>query len=56
MSVNQENLKNARELLSELGLTEYQSKILAYLIIRGESKAPEISQHASVPSAKVYGV
>ena len=43
-------------LLSSLGLTEYESKTLSTLFGLGEAEAPEISRLAQVPKTRVYDV
>jgi sugar-specific transcriptional regulator TrmB len=45
-----------RSLLSRMGLNEYQSSALAYLLFLGETKATTLSKISKVPSARIYGV
>jgi sugar-specific transcriptional regulator TrmB len=52
MDVRDEQL----ELFRRLGLREYPAKVIAQLIILGESKAPEISSASGVPKARIYGI
>lgn len=42
--------------LGQLGLTEYEAKILATLFELRETEAPEISRNAQVPKTRVYDV
>ena len=42
--------------LGQLGLTEYEAKILATLFELRETQAPEISRNAQVPKTRVYDV
>jgi sugar-specific transcriptional regulator TrmB len=52
MPVQEEQL----ELFRRLGLKEYPARVIAQLIVLGESKAPEISSASGVPKARVYGI
>jgi len=50
------NFRELQELLSRLGLTEYESKTLTSLLKLNEAKAPDISREAQVPKTRVYDV
>ena len=50
------DIDNVHDTLKELGLSEYQSRVLAYLYALGKSKASEISKASGVPKAKIYAV
>ena len=39
-----------------MGLNEYQSSALVYLLLLGETKATTLSKTSKVPSARIYGV
>ncbi|MBN1160131.1 MAG: hypothetical protein JXA43_02750 [Candidatus Diapherotrites archaeon] len=47
-------MKNLINLLGQLGLTEYQSKVYATLISYGSLTAKDIAQKSGVPTPKVY--
>lgn len=47
---------NLVNVLGQLGLTEYEAKILATLFELRETEAPEISRNAQVPKTRVYDV
>ena len=50
------NNAELNQLLSSLGLTEYESKTLSTLFNLGEAEAPDISRLAQVPKTRVYDV
>jgi len=50
------NLRELQDILSRLGLTEYESKTLTSLLKLNEAKAPDISREAQVPKTRVYDV
>lgn len=53
-SFSKADVENAKDLLENAGLTEYEATVLSYLLAMGESKASEIIDVSDVPSAKVY--
>jgi len=48
--------REMQDILSRLGLTEYESKTLTSLLRLNEAKAPDISREAQVPKTRVYDV
>lgn len=50
------DINQIKLLLISMGLNEYQSSVLAYLLLLGETKATTLSKTSKVPSARVYGV
>ena len=46
--------KEILETLKKIGLSEYESRTYMALVIRGPSKAGEISREANVPQSKIY--
>lgn len=44
------------KILQRLGLTEYQSKVFAALLVRSESTAPELAKISGVPVTKIYSI
>ena len=49
-------LEKISKILREIGLTEYQSKVLAYSYSLGVATAPEISRASKVSKAKIYTI
>jgi sugar-specific transcriptional regulator TrmB len=45
---------NAKKVLHEVGLTEYETKAYLILLERGVMIASEVSEHAGIPYSKVY--
>ncbi|KYK35317.1 MAG: hypothetical protein HXS46_07095 [Theionarchaea archaeon] len=54
--VSKIEINKVQDTLKELGLSEYQSRVLAYLYALGKSKASEISKASDVPKAKIYAI
>jgi len=52
----EKDINQARLLLINMGLNEYQASALAYLLLLGETKATTLSKTSKVPSARIYGV
>ena len=46
--------KKIEEIFKALGLSAYQSRVLAYAYILGKSKATDLSKASNVPKAKIY--
>ncbi|MEJ2281694.1 MAG: helix-turn-helix domain-containing protein [Candidatus Bathyarchaeota archaeon] len=46
--------ENAKKVLHEVGLTEYETKAYLILLERGVMTASEVSEHAGIPYSKVY--
>ncbi len=54
--VSKTEVAHIQDTLKELGLGEYQSRVMAYLYTLGKSKASDISKASGVPRAKIYTV
>lgn len=50
------DIDQAKLLLINMGLNEYQASALAHLILLGETKATALSKASGVPSARIYEV
>jgi len=50
------DINQAKLLLINMGLNEYQASTLAHLILIGETKATTLSKTSRVPSARIYEV
>lgn len=48
--------EEAKTILRELGLTEYEARAYLYLLEKGVLTASEVSEHANVPYSKIYEV
>ncbi len=46
--------ENAKKVLHEVGLTEYETKAYLILLERGVMTASEVSEHSGIPYSKVY--
>jgi sugar-specific transcriptional regulator TrmB len=46
--------EDAKKILHEIGLTEYETKAYLTLLERGVMTASEVSEHGAVPYSKVY--
>ncbi len=46
--------ENAKKILHEIGLTDYETKAYLILLERGVMTASEVSEHAGIPYSKVY--
>ena len=46
----EKEVTHTRSLLSRMGLNEYQSSVLAYLLFLGETKATALSKISEVPA------
>ena len=44
------------EVFRNLGLSEYQARVLAYSYVLGKSKATDLSKASNVPKAKIYSI
>ena len=49
-------ISRLKSILTTMGLNEYQSTALAYLLYLGEAKATILSKVSGIPSARIYGV
>lgn len=52
----EKDINQARLLLMNMGLNEYQASALSHLLLLGETKATTLSKTSKVPSARIYGV
>ncbi len=54
--ISKPEIAHTEDTLRELGLGQYQARVLAYLYALGRSKAAEISTASGVPKAKIYQI
>ncbi|MDK2383577.1 MAG: helix-turn-helix domain-containing protein, partial [Candidatus Korarchaeota archaeon] len=57
MNSGDKTISSLERLLRELGLSSYESKALAYLVVsREQIKASDLSKATGIPRTKVYAV
>lgn len=54
--LSQNDVKKMEEVFRNLGLSEYQARVLAYSYVLGKSKATDLSKASNVPKAKIYSI
>ena len=54
--LSQYDIKKMEEVFRNLGLSEYQARVLAYSYVLGKSKATDLSKASNVPKAKIYSI